>query len=238
MKNIFIFIVLIFSSIIHAETLAQFESRVVKNYKDKSFDDVNQLIETEIVAKIQNDKSSFSYSFPVFQDHYNLRTHYSPDKKIKFYTFDIGRGGTMGEFSSYSQTFIYAKNVVTPIETGFILDVKQSLFNKQPIYLIESYYRGSSCVGTYAIQGLKLLASGKLEVTKIFQTNKSLSDQITVDYDCNHHMGSSDTPEYIRISKDLSTIDILLLNQNFKPLNKYLRYVKKDAAYQYLGTVK
>lgn len=238
MKNIFIFIVLIFSSIIHAETLAQFESRVVKNYKDKSFDDVNQLIETEIVAKIQNDKSSFSYSFPVFQDHYNLRTHYSPDKKIKFYTFDIGRGGTMGEFSSYSQTLIYGKNVVTPIENGFILDVKQSLLNKQPIYLIESYYKGSSCVGTYAIQGFKLLASGKLEVTKIFQTNKSLSDQITVDYDCNHHMGSSDTPEYIRISKDLSTIDILLLNQNFKPLNKYLRYVKKDAAYQYLGTVK
>lgn len=60
MKNIFIFIVLIFSSIIHAETLAQFESRVVNNYKDKSFYDVNQLIETEIVAKIQNDKASFS----------------------------------------------------------------------------------------------------------------------------------------------------------------------------------
>lgn len=238
MKNIFIFIALIFSSIIHAETLAQFESRVVNNYKDKSFYDVNQLIETEIVAKIQNDKASFSYSFPAFQDHYNLRTHYSPDKKIKFYTFDISGGGTMGEFSSYSQTLIYGKNVVTPIENGFILDVKQSLLNKQPIYLIESYYKGSSCVGTYAIQGFKLLASGKLEVTKIFQTNKSLSDQITVDYDCNHHMGSSDTPEYIRISKDLSTIDILLLNQNFKPLHKYLRYVKKDAAYQYLGTVK
>ncbi len=238
MKNIFIFIALIFSSIINAETLAQFESRVVNNYKDKSFYDVNQLIETEIVAKIQNDKSSFSYSFPVFQDHYNLRTHYSPDKKIKFYTFDIGGGGTMGEFFSYSQTLIYGKNVVTPIETGFILDVKQSLLNKQSIYLIESYYKGSSCVGTYAIQGFKLLASGEVEVTKIFQTKKSLLDQITVDYDCNHHMGSSDTPEYIRISKDLSTIDILLLNQNFKPLNKYLRYVKKDAAYQYLGTVK
>ncbi|ENV63416.1 hypothetical protein F949_02261 [Acinetobacter junii NIPH 182] len=238
MKNIFIFIALIFSSIIHAETLAQFESRVVKNYKDKSFYDVNQSIETEIVAKIQNDKTSFSYSFSAFQDHYNLRIHYSPDKKIKFYTFDIGGGGTMGEFSSYSQTLIYGKHVVTPIETGFILDVKQSLLNKQPIYLIESYYKGSSCVGTYAIQGFKLLASGELEVTKIFQTTKSLLDQITVDYDCNHHMGSNDEPEYIRISKDLSTIDILLLNQNFKPLNKYLRYVKKDAAYQYLGTVK
>ena len=238
MKNIFIFIVLIFSSIINAETLAQFESRVVENYKDKSFYDVNQSIETEIVAKIQNDKSSFSYSFPVFQDHYNLRTHYSPNKKIKFYTFDIGGGGTMGEFSSYSQTLIYGKNVVTPIETGFILGVKQSLLNKQPIYLIESYYKGSSCVGTYAIQGFKLLASGEVELTKIFQTKKSLLDQITVDYDCNHHMGSNDEPEYIRISKDLSTIDILLLNQNFKPLNKYLRYVKKDAAYQYLGTVK
>ena len=123
MKNIFIFIALIFSSIIHAETLAQFESRVVKNYKDKSFYDVNQSIETEIVAKIQNDKTSFSYSFPAFQDHYNLRTHYSPDKKIKFYTFDIGGGGTMGEFSFYSQTLIYGKNVVTPIETGFILAI-------------------------------------------------------------------------------------------------------------------
>jgi len=143
-----------------------------------------------------------------------------------------------GSFLLIHKHLLYGKNVVTPIENGFILDVKQSLLNKQPIYLIESYYKGNSCVGTYAIQGFKLLASGKLELTKIFQTNKSLSDQITVDYDCNHHMGSSDTPEYIRISKDLSTIDILLLDQNFRPLNKYLRYVKKDAAYQYLSTVK
>lgn len=69
----------------------------------------------------------------------------------------------------YSQTLIYGKNVVTPIETGFILDVKQSLLNKQPIYLIESYYKGSSCVGTYVIQGFKLLASGSWSLQRFFK---------------------------------------------------------------------
>lgn len=67
MKNIFIFIALIFSSIIYAETLAQFENRVFKNYKDKSFYDVNQSIETEIVTKIQMIKQALVILFLHFK---------------------------------------------------------------------------------------------------------------------------------------------------------------------------
>ena len=56
----------------------------------------------------------------------------------------MGSGGTMGEYSSYVQTQNERKFTLTPIDTGFILDVKQSDFVKQPIYLVENYYKGKT----------------------------------------------------------------------------------------------
>jgi hypothetical protein len=44
---------------------------------------VNQTIESEIVAKIESDSRSFNYTFPTFQDQYNLRIHYWAGKRIK-----------------------------------------------------------------------------------------------------------------------------------------------------------
>lgn len=94
MKKLALLLLLILLSQAHAETLAQFEKKLIKNYDKKDFYEVNQKIETEILNKIKQDPMSFSYSFPVFQDHYNLRIHFSPDKSLKFYTFDVGSGGT------------------------------------------------------------------------------------------------------------------------------------------------
>jgi hypothetical protein len=96
MKKIVFLLSLILISETHAETLAQFEKKLIQHYTQKDFYEVNQTIESEIVAKIESDSRSFNYTFPTFQDQYNLRIHYSPDKRLKFYTFDVGSGGTMG----------------------------------------------------------------------------------------------------------------------------------------------
>ncbi|MEF9994884.1 MAG: hypothetical protein RSA22_14875 [Acinetobacter sp.] len=223
---------------LHAETLAQFEKKLIKQYEQKAFYEINQDIESAVVAKIKQDPTSFDYSFPNIQDSYSLRIHFSPDKKLKFYTFDVGSGGTMGEHSSYVQSNSTGKSVLTPIETGFILDVKQTAFAQQPVYLVENYYKASSCMGAYAINAFKPNPDGSMQPVKIFQTKKAALNHVEVSFDCQNHQGGQEVPEYIRIDKKLNTIDFLLLNKDGKPLGKYLRYAKTQSNYQYSGVVK
>ncbi|MCH7334141.1 hypothetical protein MMP69_13585 [Acinetobacter modestus] len=143
----------------------------------------------------------------------------------------------MGEYSSYVQTQNERKFTLTPIDTGFILDVKQSDFVKQPIYLVENYYKGSSCIGAYAIHAFQPIKIGGIQPIKIFQTKTAKFDHIKVDFDCKNHEGPSDIPDYIRMDKNLNNIDIMLLDKNYKPQEKYLRYSKNNTTYQYVGVV-
>jgi len=157
---------------------------------------------------------------------------------LKFYTFDVGSGGTMGEHSSYVQSNNKGKSILTPIETGFILDVKQTVFAQEAVYLAENYYKASSCMGAYAINAFKPTTNGSIQAVKIFQTKKTKLDNISVDYDCHDDNEKGDVPDYIRVDKNLKNIDIMLLDQAYKPQGKYLRYVKTNSAYQYSGVVK
>ncbi|RZF51720.1 hypothetical protein EXE30_10950 [Acinetobacter halotolerans] len=239
MKNIVLLLPLIFISQTYAESLVQFEKNLAKKYGQKNFYEVNQEIESEVVNKLAHDSASFNYAFSSVQEQYNLRIHFSPDKTLKFYTFDIGGGGTMGEYSSYVQAQKAGKTILTPIKTGFILDVKQTQFvNKQPIYLVKSYYKGSSCIGAYAINAFKLTQAGKLQAAKAFQTKSAQLDHIKVDFDCKNHEVGHSTPDYIRSSENMNTVDIILLDKDYKPQGKYLRYAKTNTVYKYLGTVK
>lgn len=221
----------------HAETLAQFEKKLIQKYENNDFYQVNQAIESDIINKIEHDPASFDYSFRAFQDRYHVRIQFSPDQQLKFYTFDIGGGGTMGEYASYVQTRTGDKTRLTAIETGAILDVKQTVLAQQPVYLVESYYKGSSCVGAYAIGAFQAKA-GAVQAVNVFQTKTRLLDHIQVDFDCNNHEGPTDVPDYIRSDKKLDTIDIMLLDQNSKPQAKYLRYRKSDTVYKYIGVVR
>ncbi|MCH7333635.1 hypothetical protein [Acinetobacter modestus] len=60
MKKILFLLPLILISETHAETLAQFEKKLIQHYTQKDFYEVNQTIESEIVAKIESDSRSFN----------------------------------------------------------------------------------------------------------------------------------------------------------------------------------
>ncbi|WP_034602717.1 MULTISPECIES: hypothetical protein [unclassified Acinetobacter] len=64
-------------------------------------------------------------------------------------------------------------------------------------------------------------------------TSKALLDAIQVDFDCKNHESSDETLDDIRTDKSLkNNIDIMLLDKNYKPQGKYLRYGKKNTSYQ------
>lgn len=216
-------------------TLGTQEQQIYKKYSQQDFYTINEKLETDVVKLIEKNANSYKYSFPQLTENLNLNIHYAPDQVFKTYTFDVGGGGTMGTYSSYAQFKNAPKHKLQSIETGFIRNINQVTLSGQAIYLIQSYYKGDSCVGAYQIQAYKQ-QKNQLHSVPIFQTKTKKLDTIRVDYDCQYD--TERKGDYIRVSKDMKFIDIKLLDQNTKPTGKYLRYQKMNSHYQYVGTVK
>ena len=216
-------------------SIQQAEQAIDQKYAVLDFYAVNQQIENDVVDLIRENAESYAYSFPKLTENLRLKINASPDQLLKFYTFDVGGGGTMGEFSSYVQMKSSKSTKLQPLETGYILKIDQIKLGAQPIYLIQSYYKGDSCHGLYQIQAFKMHAQA-LTAIPVFQTKNKQLSSIEVDYDC--HYDEEQRGSYIRVSKDLNKIDITLLDQNSRPTGKYLRYQRSNTGYQYTGVTK
>ncbi|OTG89752.1 hypothetical protein [Acinetobacter sp. ANC 3813] len=107
MKNTYKLIVMILIgaasplSFANVQQLEQQEIQILQKFKQQNFYEVNSDIENAVVDIISNDKNSFNYNFPALVKQGYVHVQYSPDKKLKFYSFDVSGGGTMGEWDSY-----------------------------------------------------------------------------------------------------------------------------------------
>ncbi|MGE4315688.1 hypothetical protein [Acinetobacter sp.] len=231
-----------------AEPLTDFETQMVKRYDQIRFTDryeieaVNQEVASKITAFIEQNPQSFAYDFKKLTSKNMVFVNYSPDRKLKFYTFDISSGGTMREFESYVQ-FKQGNKVVTQAvnDGGFIRSIQHTELNKVPTYFISSTYIGSSCVGAYDIQAAQI-RNAKYQAADVFKTRTQTMNHIDVDYDCNYypkHIQPFDmNRHYIRVANDLKNIDILVIKPSGELTSSYLRYQKTKNHYQYIGIVK
>ncbi|KAA8735316.1 hypothetical protein F4V57_00490 [Acinetobacter qingfengensis] len=222
--------------------LKQYEQKIINKYKDADFYAINQNYTKDVMNGLLQDPASFYYDFKPLRQSLWLGIHWSPDRKLKFYTFDLSGGGTMREYESYVQYRLGQKNRLQPLQLGAITEVRQILIAKQPIYLVQSYYQGSSCLLGYDISAFKL-EQGQFKPARIFypKSNKPLHS-ISINYDCaNHRDDDQNTQDmanqYLKLSGDNKILDIMLLDQNEKPQYKYLRYVLTHKGYQYRGVV-
>ncbi|AOA59971.1 hypothetical protein BFG52_10640 [Acinetobacter larvae] len=218
----------------------------LSKYQDDDFYDVNQDIATSMLKAIAQDPDSFHYDFPDLQKAGFLQIHYSPDKKLKFYTFDVGHGGTMAESDNYVQYYV-TKNDAANNSTNKILkfdqftagshiyEVKQVNIQKQPVYLVASYYKGSNCNGIHALRAVQL-GPQQLLKSYVFQAKNKSNHEITLEYDCSKIDSFEHEADYFRLNA--TTVDVLLLDQNNIPQNKYLRYRLDKKAFVYTGIVK
>lgn len=231
-----------------AGPLTDFETQMVKRYAQIRLTDryemeaVNQEVASKIAAFIEQNPQSFAYDFKKLTSKNMVFVNYSPDRKLKFYTFDISSGGTMREFESYVQ-FKQGNKVVTQAvnDGGFIRFIQQTELNKVPTYFISSTYIGSSCVGAYDIQAAQI-RNAKYQAADVFKTRTQTMNHIDVDYDCNYypkHIQPFDmNRHYIRVANDLKNIDILVIKPSGELTSSYLRYQKTKNHYQYIGIVK
>lgn len=231
-----------FSQQIFAETLQQFEKSLIQKFDKTSCnsryecDESNEEIAETIKSKLNEDTETFKYSFPLLVENGLLRIHFSPDRKIKFYTMDVSGGGTMREatteiqFKQGSQFITQSKN-----DIGFISKVDQVQIENRSIYLVQSTYIGSTCLRMYGISALKLDRK-QLSAAKIFQTKNKQLDSIEVENECKDI--ERQAADFIRVSKDLKNIDILVVKSTGELTNNYLRYQKASNGYRYIGIVK
>ena len=201
-------------------TLTAVEQQIYTKYADQDFYSINQQLESEVLKLVEKNADSYAYSFPRLSETLGLSIHYSTDQLFEIYTFDVGSGGTMGKYSSYVQLRNPSKNKLQAIEAGFIRSVDQVTLSGQPIYLIQSYYKGDSCVGAYQIQTY-IKQKNQLNSIPIFQTKTKKLDKIQVDYDCRYD--AQRKADSILVSKYMRFIDIKLLDQQARPTGNYLR---------------
>ena len=231
-----------------AESVAQFESNIINKYYKTSQTDryenegVNQEVESKVAGFIAKNPQSFSYVFKNLASKNMIFVNYSPDRKLKFYTFNVSAGGSMREFASYVQ-FKQGNKVITQAlnDGGLIKAIRQTQLNNIPTYLISRTYIGSGCVGAYSIQATQI-KNAQYKSVNVFKTKTKALDQIDVSYDCNFYPKNIQPFDmdrhYIRVSENLKNIDILLIKPSGELTQNYLRYQKAKKNYQYIGTVK
>ena len=144
-------------------------------------DQYNEKISSEIENKIKNDSSSFAYSFAKLTEKNMLDIHYSPDRKIKFYTMDVSAGGTMRE--PYSLIQVKQSNAFASQElsqVGFIDKIVQVKIKNQDVYLVTSLFIYSTCSRGYRIHSF-VLNNGKFVAQPIFETKTQKLDSIGIE---------------------------------------------------------
>ncbi|WP_180164315.1 hypothetical protein [Acinetobacter sp. YH12049] len=215
--------------------LQKHESQVIKKYKKLNFYEVNEAIEREIVDVIAADPSSFHYGFTQLEKQGFVHVQYSPDKKLKFYSFDVSGGGTMGEWSSYVQYATGKTQHLDQFDSGYINQILPVNIQNKTVYLVKSYYKGDNCSGLHHLRAVEV-GPKQLLKSYVFQTKQKKLDQISVDYDCHYETNRRSGNEYLKISP--KHVDVMLLNQQHQPQYKYIRYSLGSKAFVYQGIVK
>ena len=222
-------------SFANVQQLQQQENQVLQKFKQQHFYEVNGDIESAVVEIISNDKNSFNYDFPALVKQGYVHVQYSPDKKLKFYSFDVSGGGTMGEWDSYVQYYTGQTQHFDEFSAGWINQIQPVRIQNKVVYLVRSYYKGDSCTGMHQVRAVEV-GPKQLLKSYIFQNKYKQLDEISVDYDCHDDIDRSASQHYLKVGP--KHVDVMLLNAQYQPQNKYLRYTLGSKGFVYQGIVK
>lgn len=240
------------SMTLHAETLAQFEQRLIQKYDQTGSaggrieaDQYNQQIADAVSQKLKSDPKSFDYAFQQLTDRDLLRVHYSPDRKLKVYTLDVSSGGSMRFFENLLQ-YRQGTQVKTQVldDRELIKSIQQTDLANTTTYMLLDHGVWSNCEGSIRIAAYQLNSKGLVQAP-VFQTKRKSLNQIQVPYRCSAFPDNSPyASDYsviaegmVQAAKNMQYIDIRLMNKALVPQQKFLRYQKQGAVYQYIGVV-
>ena len=235
---------LLFTQAIWADSLAKFESELIRQYAQSTCrdrfecDQYNQQIAEAIEKMLQQSPQRFDYSFPQLQQQGMLRIVSSPDQKYRFYTMDVSGGGTMREYYTLYQ-FKQNQN-----NTPQILDLDDSHLDRvyavelqgKTVYLMQSTFVGSLCDRTFILKAF-YVEQNSLKPAAIFtEEGQAKQDELSLNNQC--RWGGVDSDEVFRISNSKKYIDIMIMPENENADQRYQRYEKTAQGYQKTDMVK
>ena len=214
--------------------LQQAEQQLIAKYKSDLPHGNSNVLEKNIVYQLLKHADAFDYPFTALQNSIGPNILWSPDHKLKFYVFDIGQGEQMREVSAYIQYRYAGQVLLNAIPAGEIYDVTQIWVAHQPVYLLQSYYKGRACSGVYEISAFRL-AHGRVQAAQIFFGKIKKLDKIQIAHDCTQWRDQAQDPtdDYVRLSADHRFLDLRLVDTQGVAQSKFQRMVLTKQGYQY-----
>ncbi len=135
-------------------------------------------------ALITSNPHTLDYPFEALQEKEYVRICTSEDGELRYYSWDTGRGGSMINFSRIEQYRTPDGQVhVNAFTDGefYSMATKVSKMRnvEPPIYLVEFYFRESSCYFSLSKKAVSIDASG-LHRPNLFEESDSLTNTLSV----------------------------------------------------------
>lgn len=152
------------------------EARIVSKYDPAVYDSYTlRSIENSLIEIITKDTASLSYDFPILKTLDFIDINTSEDGKLRFYTWDTGRGGTMIDWECIIQyrikdkVYAYSMSIYDLPEFNEEINIKSETDNEKcailnlltfkrtggdNCYAAEVYFRESSNFAYYGMVGL------------------------------------------------------------------------------------
>lgn len=220
------------------------ETELLKEYKKFS--------ETDDFDSKENQSIKFSKDFKKFisenpetltYDFKNLKNKLyvitSEDRKLRFYVWDTGLGGTMVSFDQIIQYSSNGKvktiyNKEQSDTAYFVSNIIKTSVNNQTYYLVISNGIFSNKDQAQAVQAFTIRNDKLIDSDKIFKTKTTTLNKIQVDFDFFTVVDRPERPlKLIKFDKDKLYIPIV--DKEGAVSKKFLMYQLNNNYFQYIG---
>lgn len=238
------FWILFFVSNISYAQKGKFESKeaeFLKNYTNFSetegFDNKEALSDKfseELKKFISENPETLSFDFKKLKDKLYIIT--SEDKKLRFYVWDTGMGGTM---ISFDQIIQYSSNgkvktIYKPNSPYFVSEIIKVPINNQTYYLVIFNGIFSNKDQSQAVQAFALRNGKLVDTDKVFKTKTKNINRIEAEFDFFSVVDRPERPLKL-IKFEQNKLYIPVVNEKGVVSKKFLVYQLNNNCFQYIG---
>jgi len=189
---------------------------------------------SEFKKFISENPETLTYDFKELKDKLYIIT--SEDKKLRFYVWDTGMGGTM---ISFDQIIQYSSNgkvktIYTSDTHYFVSEIMMASINNQTYYLVIFNGIFSNKDQAQAIQAFTIRNGKLIDTDKIFKTKTKSINRIDADFDFFSVVDRPERPLKL-IKFEQNKLYIPVVDEKGIVSKKFLVYQLNNDCFQYIG---
>jgi hypothetical protein len=183
---------------------------------------------------ISGNPETLSYDFKKLKDKLYIIT--SEDKKLKFYVWDTGMGGTM---ISFDQMIQYSSNgkvktIYNSDTPYFVSEIIRTSIRNQTYYLVISNGIFSNKDQAQAVQAFTIKNDKLIDTDKIFKTKTKMLNKIEAEFDFFSVVDRPERPLQL-IKFEQNKLYIPVVDEKGTVSKKFLVYQLNSNCFEYIG---